>query len=442
MDAGRNKPQAEVLLTTPMDIGNIPQYPVMTSRSATFNTRNVTREDNLPCKLTVYLECDHGFVRLENKEREIDIVRGLYPARSVRRTLQREGRNNGLLDGLLDYLFYAEVPPVDPSPEHEKPDPIDEVPVHRVAHNQCPVEQIRDFGRARRFLPASAVSGGVRLAGSTLRERASWGIGVGTYYLYQSLTEKKQGVVADEAVLYRHYYRTDINHIPKVTFFISQQEALGIEKHISEYDDACNKGEESCSFRTFGFNCVDFAQEVFSKTGYPGHFIQYFTPSDLNQGVACQATLYAASYHPVVKNTASLGGTLMLATVVGKYVVPKLTESARTVGSWMCGWVWPEQQAVATTQVDESQLKQLHNSVQSSNLSCETFWENHKQRDAKAKQLISDSVDLQARFYDVDTLIKRKGYNGSHQSYIFQELQSIQDGFTEFFRQAADMKNA
>ncbi|WP_252179002.1 hypothetical protein [Endozoicomonas sp. 4G] len=389
MDAWSIKPHTDTQPPRPMDASTASHSRVVSTSSVKFNTRNVTRADNPPCKLTVYLEYGHSFVRLENKDREVDIARGLYPTKAVEQGV--------------------------PEVEIEEPDGFERAPLYG-------------------FL---ATGGIVKSAGSKPEGVISSAIGSGDRF-YQLSSMGERGSVIDEVISYRQF--NGIDDIPKVTFFISQKEALEVEKYISQYSDACEKKEDSCAYQLIGFNCVDFAQEAFSKTGYPGHYIQYFTPSLLGQGVG-YATLYAGSYHPVIKTTASIGGTLMLAALVVEHTVPKLKETVRRVGSWMCGWVWPEQQAVAATQVDESQLKQLHNSVQSSNLSCETFWENYKQRDAKAKQLISDSVDLQARFYDVDTLIKRKGYNGSHQSYIFQELQSIQDGFTEFFRQATDMKN-
>ncbi|WOG29401.1 hypothetical protein [Endozoicomonas sp. 8E] len=441
MDAGHNKLQTGALPPGPMDTGGISQSSVLLRDSATFNARNVTRADNPSCKLTVYLDYGHSFVRLENKARGVDIARGLYPVSATRWEVIPQDAEGSLDDHELDSLSHSEVPPADPPlPRDENPDPVDEVPEPFVAHNQCPVrEVVGDLGRVRRLLLASAVSGGAKLAGRRSQGKVSCSVGVGRYS-YEILSKTQQGAVLDEAIEFKTYYHNDINDIPKVTFFISQQEAIRVEKYISEYADACDKGEESCIFQGLGFNCVDFAQEAFSKTGYPGHFIQYFTSSLLDQHVGL-AGLYAGSYHPVVKTTTSIGGTLMLVAIVGKYV-PKLTEAVRSVGSWMCGWVWPEQQAVAATKVDVSELKQLHSRLQSANLSCEAFWESYEASDAQAKKLISDSVDLQARFDYVEKLIKTEGYDGEHQSFINKELQSIRGGFTEFFRKANEIKNA
>ncbi|WP_422476139.1 hypothetical protein [Endozoicomonas sp. ALB032] len=442
MGAGHSKLQTGALPPGPMDTGDLSQSGVLFRDSATFNTRNVTRADNPSCKLTVYLDNGHSFVRLENKARGVDIARGLYPVSATRWEVIPQNAEGSLDDDHeLDSLSHSEAPPADPRvPRDEKPDPVDEVLEPFVDHNQCPVrEVVGDLGRVRRLLLASVVSGGAKLAGRRSQGKVSCSVGVDRYS-YEILSKTQQGVVLDEAIEFKTYYHNEINDIPKVTFFISQQEAIRVEKYISEYADACDKGEESCIYQGLGFNCVDFAQEAFSKTGYPGHFIQYFTSSLLDQHLGV-AGLYAGSYHPLVKTAKSIGGTLMLVAIVGKYV-PKLTEAVRSVASWMCGWVWPEQQAVAATKVDVSELKQLHGRLQSANLSCEAFWESYEAIDAEAKKLISNSVDLQTRFDDLEKLIKTEGYDGRHQSFIYKELQNIQDGFTEFFRKANNMKSA
>ncbi|WP_257288696.1 hypothetical protein [Endozoicomonas sp. SESOKO2] len=393
MNAGRNKSHTDGQPPRPMDTGNAPHSRGASGSSAAFNTRNVTREEDLPCKLTVYLDYGHSFVRLENKERGVNIARGLYPYRP-------------------HVTIEQEVSPLEMQEES------DELEKHS-AYTSLLFQEVK---------PASSVS-----------ERAILSVN-GSSEIFRGLYSYEDSVhVLDEVESYKDL--KGIDHIPKVTFFISRKEALDVEKYISQYTDACEKKEESCLYKLIGFNCIDFAQEVFSKTGYPGHYIQYFTPSLLAHDCG-YATLYAAGCHPVVKNTASIGGTLMLAVVVGKYAVPKMKETARMVGSWMCGWVWPEQPAVAAKQEDVNELKQLHSSVKSTNLFCETFWEGCKERDAQAKRLISDSIDLQARFDDLEELIKTEGYRGRNQSFIYEELQSIQDGFTEFFKQATDMKSA
>ncbi|WOG29400.1 hypothetical protein [Endozoicomonas sp. 8E] len=411
-----------------LDTGNELHSRRTSGRSTTFNTRNVTRADNPSCKLTVYLDNGHSFVRLENKDRGVDITRGLYPARFV---ASKTNLRNKLR---LETLFNSETFPVSPLlSKLSRSAPVEEVQKPRVDRNQCPVVDSNNDKLKSKLYLTYAASLGAKLAGRTHLGRALALIGV-----HRTLFSKMQGRLSDETLSYAY---EGFDSIPRVTFFISQQEALAVEKYISEYDDACDKGEESCIFQGIGFNCVDFAQEAFSKTDYSGHFIEYFTPSLLSQRVG-MAGLYAVGCHLVVKNPASTAGTLMLAVVVGKYAVPRLKEAVRSVGSWICGWVWPAQQSIAATQVDVSELKRLHGSLQLANLYCEVFWENYSERDAEARKLISDSVDLQARFDDLEELIKTEDYNGRHQSFIYKELKNIQDGFTEFFREAADMKNA
>ena len=89
--------------------------------------------------------------------------------------------------------------------------------------------------------------------------------------------------------------------------------------------------------------------------------------------------------------------------------------------------------------MDVGELTQLYNDVKSSYYTCEKFWEKYQTRDEEGedtiKKQISDSVDLQARFYDVEQLVESEGYSGRNQSFIHKELQSIQEGFGEFFKQ-------
>ncbi|WOG29402.1 hypothetical protein [Endozoicomonas sp. 8E] len=428
MDAGQSKTQTQAEPQRMMGGGNTPQASATAGNRATFNTRNVTREDNLPCKLTVYIDYGHSFVRLENKKRGVDLARGLYPTSFV-------VPETSLHDKVGKYPTFSSktLPGNTFLPKPSKPDLMDEVLRPRVDHNQRHDNEL-DFNAAM----SSTVAQPLMLAGSVPEGGAVSAIGVGKYF-YGAFSSRTLGQLPDETFTYAHK-SIDIDDIPKVTFFISQQEALEVEMYISKYADACNQGNASCFYRALGFNCVDFAQEAFSKTDYPGHFIEYFTPSLLRRSVG-RAALYAVSCHPVVKNTASISGTLMLAAVVGKYTVPKLAEAARGVGSWMCGWVWPEQQAVAATKVDVIELKWLHSRLQSANLSCDAFWESYEASDAQAKKLISDSVDLQTRFDYVEELIKTEGYDGWHQSFINKELKNIRDGFTEFFREANNMKS-
>ena len=362
MDAGHNKPQTQTQPPRPMDAGRSAQSRVVVGGRATFNNRNVTREENAPCKLTVYLDYGHSFVRLENKARNVDFARGLYP----------DGDHPGLGDEMpsietegcyhpeveLNSEFHSDTCSANPFlPQPKVPDPMCEVPWRTpwsgASNDQCSVPEIECDDPREGSVVASAgedaelhlgsvlVAGGAKSSGSKPQGIISSAVGSGKIFGQDFGVEL--GDVMDEVSSYEDY--NGIDSIPKVTFFISEQEALEVEKYITEYSNACEKNEASCVYRGLGFNCVDFAQEAFSKTEYPGHYIQYFTPALLGPSMG-HATAYAALYHPVVKTTATVGGTLMLAAVIGKYAVPKLTGAVRSVGSWMSGWVWPEQQAV------------------------------------------------------------------------------------------------
>ncbi|WP_062268444.1 hypothetical protein [Endozoicomonas arenosclerae] len=464
MDAGRSSPQTQTQTQTqpprPMDVGNTAQSRVAVGGGgAVFNNRNVTREDNASCRLTVYLDYGHSFVRLENKERNVDIARGLYPdgyhpaLGQEMPTIDTQGCYHPEVE--LDSAFQSETSPANPLlPQPKVPDPMCEVPWPRGDADQCSVPEIEcdepgegsvltSAGKdSELYLGSKVVAGGVKSSGS--KPQGVISSTVGASKLFREEFGAELGDIMDEVSSYEGY--NGIDHIPKVTFFISHQEALEVEKYISEYSDACKKKEASCVYRGLGFNCVDFAQEAFSKTGYPGHYIEYFTPKLLEPSMG-YATAYAALYHPVVKNAASIGGTLMLAAVVGKYAVPKLAGAAKSVGSWMSGWVWPEQKTVEDKKIDAGELKQLYKEVKSSYDTCEEFWEKYQKRDKEGedtiKKQISDSVDLQARFYDVEKLIESEGYTGRNQSFIHKELQSIQEGFGAFFMQVeSEMKDA
>ncbi|KEQ18811.1 hypothetical protein [Endozoicomonas numazuensis] len=458
MDAGRSKPQTQTQPQPPrpMDAGSTTQSRIAVAGRAEFNTRNVTREDNAPCKLTVYLDYGHSFVRLENKERNVDIARGLYPdgyhpaLGQEMPSIDTEGCHHPEVE--LDAIFQSDTCPANPLlPQPKVPDPMCEVPLRTpwsgATSDQCAVPEVEceepeggsfvtSIGAdSERYLGSVVAAGGVKSSVGKPLGIVSSTIGVSK--LFREEFGVELGDVMDEVSSYEDY--NGIDHIPKVTFFISQQEAMAVEQYITEYSDACHKKEASCVYSGLGFNCVDFAQEAFSKTGYPGHYIEYFTPKLLEPSMG-YATAYAALYHPMAKPT--IGGTLMLAAVAGKYAVPKLAGAVKTVGSWMSGWVWPEQKAVEEEKVDVSETKRLFNSVKYTNLTCERFWENYKKRNDTTTKLISESVDLQARFDDLERLIASEGFSGRHQAFIHKELKSIQEGFDEFFEQANDMKKA
>ncbi|MET4695866.1 hypothetical protein [Endozoicomonas lisbonensis] len=241
--------------------------------------------------------------------------------------------------------------------------------------------------------------------------------------LPEILVSKLPGAIGDEFDSYKS--QNGFESKPKVTFPLLEEEAMEIEEFVMDYADACNKNLPGCIYQALTFNCVDFAQTAFSKTSYPGHFVEYFPTKMLMQDFG-EATAYASLSAPHVQACLK-SSTLMLAVSMGSYLVPKAASAATSLGSWLTSSLWPK--ATANEPIDPKTLQSRYKSVKSSFYACENFWAEFHSRNQATSALISESTDLQFRFLEVEKTVEKEGYGGKSQAGLDKELKMLEQDF-------------
>ena len=332
---------------------------------AFFNGYNVSRAGDLPCRLTLFWDGGHSFVRLQNSARDVDMTKGFYPGRLLP-TEQALGQCRAPEDD-------PQLAGLRPNAERQR---------QRSTVNSAAWVKVLGTGSATggsshilTTAPPAKILAASCGSSATQRQSIKWGAHI-------------TGMVEDEIKNYRQYGGTGA--IPKVSFAISSQEAIEVEKFLVEYAQACDWEDPDCVYRMLGHNCIDFSQSVFEKTSYPGHFIGYF-PSRMLLTSGSMGALYAASSHPEV----SFFGSMALSAVMVFHVIPKAT-------NWLKGIVWPEET------VDTEALRGRYQYVQACFYDCERFWDELPGRNETTHRLISDSTDLQFRFLAIEKDIKKR----------------------------------
>ena len=296
-----------------------------------FQGRAVSKVDTSPYKLHVFLAKNHSFLKLENKERNVDLAAGLYSK-----------------------------------------------------------EEIEDMK---------------------------------THSVSETLVTTKQGIIKDEHESYKSL--GGFKAVPKVTFPLSRKEAEDVEDFILDFRNACEEGSRSCKYQALTFNCVDFAQTAFSKTSYPGHFVEYFPTKVLMQDFG-EAVIYASFSTPHVQACLK-SGSLMLAASMGSYIVPKAASVAKSMGEWFTSYLWP--QATANEPLDPKTLQKRYKKVKASFYACENFWAEFHDRNQTEHALINESTDLQFRFLDVEKTVEKEGYTGKSQASLDKKLKLLEQDF-------------
>ena len=378
------------------------QYTPLKNGKGFFNGYNVSRAGDLPCRLTLFWNGGHSFVRLQNSARGVDMTKGFYPGRPqpaepAPGQCGVRGPEDDPQIGCL--LSNAKC-------QRRQSTPGISAPIRRLVDIFTLVEASRI---ASKVPPAKLLAWS---SGSLLTQYQSgkWATHIG-------------GAIENERENYRPY--GGISSLPKVSFAISGQEAMEVEKFLVESAQACDWDEPECLYRMLGHNCIDFSQSVFEKTSYPGHFIGYF-PSRMLLTSGSMGALYAASAHPHV----SLVGSMALSAVMVFHVIPKAT-------NWLKSMVWPEET------VDTAALRGRYQYVQDCFYACERFWDELPGRNKTTHRLISDSTDLQFRFLAVEKDIEKRLYAAGYRTQVptplHRELKEIEQGFRLFEQERQEM---
>ncbi|CAM3784320.1 hypothetical protein [Parendozoicomonas haliclonae] len=79
----------------------------------------------------------------------------------------------------------------------------------------------------------------------------------------------------DEVRLYQQFGE-DWRHHPHVTFELDDQQADQLQAWVQNLQKLSREGKYPLTFKLASNNCHGFTREAFTKTGYPGQFIDYF----------------------------------------------------------------------------------------------------------------------------------------------------------------------
>ena len=356
---------------------------------------NVSRAGDLPCRLTLFWGGWHSFVRLQNKARNVDMTRGFYPNWHQ----SMAGAHGQCLVREDDPVLAHDLPNADCQARQSS------ARTAKVGGGAASVAGSCHL--LRKVPPLKLLASGSSAAHLLLR---GWGAAC------------VKGQIADENRAYRAYGGTA--SIPRVSFAISGQEALEVEKFLVEFELTCVREDSGCTYRVLGHNCIDFSQAVFAKTAYPGHFVWYFPgkmlPSGTNAG-----SVYAALSHPAL----SFANSVALSAVIVFHTIPKATSMLTSTVNWLADIVWPGET------VDTESLKSRYGYVQACFYACEQFWDDFPHRNKTTQRLISASTDLQFRFLAIEKEIEQRlsaRLGDTIQTSVHRELKEIEQGFRLF----------
>ena len=130
------------------------------------------------------------------------------------------------------------------------------------------------WGKADKYVESRALTIKDNVALLQVFDEASLSLSNQFRWLIRSERVEVRGTVEDEL---EHYTNAStIDTIPAVSFALSGQQAMEVEKFIIKHTEACHTEQPDCTYQLLGHNCMDFSQAVFEQTPYPGHFIGYF----------------------------------------------------------------------------------------------------------------------------------------------------------------------
>ena len=384
------------------------------NRGGSFYGYNVSLADNINARLTVFLDVHHSFVRLQNRVREVDMVRGFYPgglrletAEGVRQCQPRKTVEycDRQEDGTGLQCEY-------------RPQPLN--------HIGAKSDRSDLFVESRAFIKKD------NLALFMLSDKAILSLSNWVSWVRGSETIDTQGMVKNE--LDNYTQRRTVDSVPAVSFTLSDKEALEVENFILKRTEECGTDQSDCTYQLLGYNCMDFSQEVFEQTSYPGHFIGYFPANTLLMDRPLMSA-YAALSHPVVP----LAGHTALAALTVFWVIPKISSAISSIGGWLASLAGST--AAHKTVVDSEAVESRYRYVKACCRAYEQFWDSYADRNAVTHRLISDSTDLQFRFLNIKKRVEESlacGHTDTLPPHVCKELEKLEQGFRGL---AKSMKN-
>lgn len=363
--------------------------------------RSVQAVQEVP-SLRVYLDKTHAFVWLRDPVYGIDMARGLYP---------KEGFGEQRVEVCMGNA--SDLQAEDASCEQAGDDESDQ---------------------ANEAIDAALVLGTSKLVVGLDKARG------GLFW--------EKGAIKDEVSSYGGV--SWMSGLPFVDFNLTEFEARSVEGFLGEAEAACQHepgtpAGDLCTYSVLGHNCIDFVQDVFSRTNQPGHFIEYFSPGALRDSdpqIVGYAMLHRPAYRVPVQLAATGAGSLLatgMLLLTLKPLVPKAVAAAGTLASaagkacgWASSWLWSQEAQPEPEMPDPEVLEKLFTELRAQDRRCEALWETYLSQPFPDKKTIHEVTDMQFRFAELEEQVKRDGIASVAVPGMVDELQSLQQVLSRF----------